>query len=413
MPSKRLTEEGVAKLKPPPMRHDAKGRPFGTVDYFDAHTGLVLRVNYGGRKTWRALYYIKGINKKTGKPRTEPRTRPLGRYPKMSVKEARLAAKKFDPQSLDRAEAGTFTQVAEDWVRKHVDENGLRSKKEIVRQLTRYVYPEWGHRLINDIRRKDVISLLDDIKDKHGRRQADAVLGTIRGVMTWYADRDEDFRLPLTGSMRADKRKASERARAHYLSDDEIRALFKACDNVGRFGVLVKVLLLTGQRLRKCAHMRWDDVSAEGVWTIPTARGEKGNAGRVKLPKMVLDLIHALPRVANNPYVFPAAYGGGPVSAFGVFKRVIDEHLPANMRPWRLHDLRRTASTCLAAVGVPDHITERTLGHQLQGIQAIYNRHPYFEEKSAALERLAAHVDRIIHPPTDNVVAMTRGRRRK
>jgi integrase len=310
-------------------------------------------------------------------------------------------------------EAGTFEQVAEEWIREHVDENGLRSKKEIVRQLTKYVYPEWAKRPINDIRRRDVITLLTRIKNKHGRRQADAVLGTIRGVMTWYADRDEDFRLPLTGSMRADKRKASERARAHYLSDDEIRALFKACDHIGRFGVLTKVLLLTGQRLRKCAHMRFDEISADGVWTIPTVRGEKGNAGRVKLPNMVLDLINALPRVANNPHVFPAAYGGGPVSAFGVFKQVLDKHLPANMRPWRLHDLRRTARTCMAAINVPDHIAERTLGHQLQGIQAIYNRHPYFEEKSAALERLAAHVDRIIHPPQDNVVSMTRGRRRK
>jgi integrase len=294
----------------------------------------------------------------------------------------------------------------------HVDENGLRSKKEIVRHLTKYVYPEWAKRPINDIRRRDVIRLLNHIKNEHGRRMADAVIGTIRGVMTWYADQDEEFRLPLTRSMRADKRKASERARAHYLNDDEIRALFKACDNVGRFGVLTKVLLLTGQRLRKVAHLRWDDISAEGVWTIPTARGEKGNAGRVKLPKMVLDLIHALPRVADNPHVFPAAYGAGPISAFGVFKQLIDKHLPANMRPWRLHDLRRTARTCMATI-VPDHIAERTLGHQLQGIQAIYNRHPYFDEKSEALQRLAARINSIVNPPEGNVVAMTRGRRRK
>jgi integrase len=166
----------------------------------------------------------------------------------------------------------------------------------------------------------------------------------IRGVMTWYADQDEEFRLPLTRSMRVDKRTASERARAHYLNDDEIRALWKACDNVGTFGVLVKVLLLTGQRLRKVAHMQWDDIDANRVWTIAEiSKREKGHAGKVTLPNMVFDLINSLPRIAGNPHVFPAAYGTGPISAFGVFKQVIDKHLPSNMRPWRLYDLRRTA----------------------------------------------------------------------
>ena len=65
MPRKYLTEDGVRKLKPPP-----EGKQ---IDYFDAGMpGLVLRVNYGGRKTWRALYYVKGRHKQTGRPRTEP-----------------------------------------------------------------------------------------------------------------------------------------------------------------------------------------------------------------------------------------------------------------------------------------------------------------------------------------------------
>jgi integrase len=416
MPKKSLTEEGVRKLKAPPMRHDAKGRPLGTVDYYDTkQPGLVLRVNYGGRKTWRALYYVKGVNKKTGKARTEPRTRPIGRFPNMSVKEARAKFKKFDPQTSNRGGAETFRQVADDWISEHVEENNLRSRKEIVRQLNKYVLPEWGMRTITDIRRRDVDKLATDIKKRNGVRMATAVLGTIKSLMMWHAEREENFRVPFTSGLRKkiDPREPEERERAHYLEPDEIRALFKACDDCGSdiYGVFTKVLLLTGQRLRKVAHMQWHDVGDDGVWTVRTDKREKGHVDKVKLPQMVIDLIRSLQQVEGNPHVFPATYGNGPINAFGVFKERLDEHLPSTMRPWRFHDLRRTARTCMAEIKVPDHIAERTLGHKLQGVQRIYNRHPYFKEKSEALERLATHIDRTVNPPPPNVVTLKKRKR--
>ena len=94
MPSKRLTEEGVRKLKPPPIGKQ--------IDFFDqGMPGLVLRVNYGGRKTWRALYYVKGTGK-DGTRRTEPRTHPLGLFPITNLKQAREKARRFldNPQKL-------------------------------------------------------------------------------------------------------------------------------------------------------------------------------------------------------------------------------------------------------------------------------------------------------------------------
>jgi hypothetical protein len=345
VPSKRLTEEGVRKLKPPPTGKQ--------IDYFDkGMPGLVLRVNYGGRKTWRALYYVKGAyksdtksGKKKGDPRTEPRTHPLGRYPNMSVKEAREAAKKFDPPASNRRKAETFKEVADDWIRDHVEEQGLRSRGEIVRQLHKYMYPEWQGCLINDIRRRDVDDLVRGIKKQSGTRMATAVLGTIHAMMAWHADREDDFRVPFTSGLRKriDPRRTDERKRKHWLNDDEIRVLFKACDDLGVYGVFTKVLLLTGQRLRKVAYMRRDELSADGVWTVRKVDREKGNVGKVKLPAIVLDLIHSLPRIEGNPHVFPATYGGGPINAFGVFKNRLDQRLPSTVRPWRFHDLRRTA----------------------------------------------------------------------
>ena len=111
--------------------------------------------------------------------------------------------------------------------------------------------------------------------------------------------------------------------------------------------------------------------------------------------------------------MFPAAHGTGPINSFGQLKQAIDKRLPATMRPWVLHDLRRTARTLMAKIAVPDHIAERTLGHQLQGVQAVYNRHSYFEEKSNALQQLGHFVDTIINPPPPNVVTIPQGRRKK
>src|SRR5947209_6841075 len=105
MPRKKLTEEAVAKLKPPAT---------GQVDYYDAYMpGLVLRMNYGGRKAWRALYYVKGTGP-DGKKRTEPRMHSLGIYPVLKLKEAREKAKAFlaDPQkALTQADTGSFKEV--------------------------------------------------------------------------------------------------------------------------------------------------------------------------------------------------------------------------------------------------------------------------------------------------------------
>jgi integrase len=411
MPKRRLTEEWIAEQRPPER---------SKIDYFDAGMpGLILRNNYGGKMTWCVLHYVKKTDA-NDKPKTIPTTKKIGKWPNLSLKEARQLAKKFDPHQAakdarERQASRTFEDVARAWIVEHVEGKGLRSGKEVIRHLTKYVFPRWNGRPIRELRRLDVKELLQYISINHGRAQADAVLWTIRRVMTWYGDDDEDFRIPIVASMKQDAREPDERARSRHLDDEEIRQLWKACEPCGMYGALTKLLLLTGQRLRKVAHIQWDDLDSHGVWTIRTERREKGHAGKIKLPGLALELIRNRPRLDGNPYVFPAARGSGPLNAFAELKRAIDEKLPANMPPWVLHDLRRTARSLLARerLRVPDHIAERLLGHQLQGVQRVYNRHPYFEEKSEALAKLADEVTRIVSPPEDNVVTLRRTRRRR
>jgi integrase len=409
MPKQRLTEEFIAELRPPER---------SKVDYFDAGMpGLILRNNYGGRMTWCVLHYVKGTDG-NGKPKTIPTTKKIGKWPNITLKEARQLAKRFDPHQAekdarDRQASRTFEDVARAWLVEHVEGQGLRSGKEMVRHLTRYVFPQWNGRAIRDLRRIDVKDLERHISVNHGQTQSEAVLRTVRSLMTWYGEEDEEFRIPFAPRRRS-HRQIEDRARSRYLDDEEIRQLWKVCEQCGMYGALTKLLLLTGQRLRKVAHLQWDDLDSNGVWTIRTERREKGHAGKIKLPALALELIRGLPRVDGNPHVFPAVRGSGPMNSFQELKQALDQKLPPNMPAWVLHDLRRTARSLLARerLRVPDHIAERLLGHQLQGVQRVYNRHPYFEEKSEALAKLADEITRIVSPPEGNVVTLPRRGRR-
>jgi integrase len=396
MPKRNLTEESVKRLRPPQQGKQA--------DYFDGvQPGLVLRVNYGGAKVWRALHYLKRIAP-DGKRITIPTTFKLGRYPTLSVKQAREKARQFlaDPsKGYALAEVGSFGEIAEQWLNRYVEPNKLRTAPERKRILTQYIYPEWRDRKFLEIRRREVNNLLDYVADKHGLSQADAVLSVIRGVMAWHQTRDDNYTSPIVRGMVRNK---NGKARSRILTHEEIRVVWNACDQLGKYGALIKILLLTAQRREKVATMRWDDLT-DGVWTIASEEREKGNAGVLKLPQIAVEIINAQPRLAGNPYVF-GFRRGQPFTAWSHWKAQLDALLPDLGEPFVIHDLRRTARSLLAEIGVADHVAEQVLGHSIRGVQGIYNRHAYGDEKADALARLAALVERIVHPPAgDNVVA--------
>lgn len=219
--------------------------------------------------------------------RGKSRVNTLGHWPELSVAKATKAAFAFDPRAAKAATAaGSFKDVAEQWLRLYVDKKGLRSKGEIVRQLEMYVYPAWAGTPFFEIRRKTVNELLDKIADK-GTSMADGVLATLRSIMNWYATRDSDYNSPIVKGMRRDPRSARERARHRTLTDDEIRAVWEAAGVSGPFGAIVKLLLLTAQRRDKVASMKRSDIEGD-VWTIATEKREKGNAGALRLRRVAM-----------------------------------------------------------------------------------------------------------------------------
>jgi integrase len=397
MPKKRLTEEGVAKLKAPPTGKQ--------VDYYDAvMPGLVLRLNYGGKKTWRALYYVPAVaksGKRKGQRISMPTTRELGRYPILKLKDARDRARAFlaDPQqALAQADTGSFQEVAENFIKRHVVKNALRTRGDIERLLGNLVYPSWGQRPFRDLRRSDVIVLLDAIEDKHGARQADIVLAIIRSIMNWYAARNDTS--PVVRGMH--RYNSKEHQRSRWLTDEEIKTLWVACGGRGTFGRLVQMLLLTGQRRAKVQTMQWDDI-ADGVWTIRSEKREKANAGRMRLPQLALDIVAAQPRIVGNPHVF-AGRGDRPFDLSSVRKTELDDAL-AFASPWVLHDLRRTARKLMTRATVRPDVAELALGHTIKGIQATYDdREEYEPMIDRAIQCVADEVAKILQPPTDSVV---------
>jgi integrase len=315
------------------------------------------------------------------------------------VKEGKPAVEPSKPKPESVAE------VAESWLRRHVEKNKHRTAAEVRRQIQKYVLPYWADRNFVEIRRSDIAALLDAIEDKHGPSMADAVLTTLRSIATWVQSRDESYTPPFARGMRRVPKQMHQRAR--ILNDEELNKVWHAADDAGQFGALVRLLLLTAQRREKLLTLQWNDIAADGVWTIRTEPREKGNPGTLQLPEVALDIIEARPRFVGNPQVF--AGRNGPI-AFNFSKVKANFDRACGVTDWRLHDLRRTARSLMSRAGVQSEHAERVLGHAIGGVEGNYNRHTYDAEKADALRKLAALVERIVTPPTGNVVALEQAR---
>lgn len=384
MPRKRLTEEGVAKLKPLPGKKQLL--LFDTV-----MPGLLLNVSYAGTKTWRVLHYING----------KPVTAKLKRYPVLKLKEAREAAREFlkDPnEARRRAKSDTFEAVAQKFLELHVYELGLRTAPEIERKLRKYILPRWGKTRFLDIRRGDVVDLMDAVVKENGPVQADAVLALVSKICSWHQSRVENYTSPIVAGMR--RTKTDDRARTRVLNDDEIRVVWREASELDIFGGLVKFLLLTCQRREKASTVKQSDI-VRGVWEIASDNREKTNAGALRLPRAAMDIVDAMPLYNSNPYVFPAETGPGPINSFSQRKAELDalvrKRMP-NIENWTLHDLRRTGRSLMSRLRVPTEHAELVLGHSQPSIQRTYDQYEYFDEKSEALEKLAGLIEEIVKP---------------
>jgi integrase len=385
------------KLTPATIRKARADEGADRTIFWDTKTsGFGLQVTAAGHRSFVVQYRAKG------------RSRRMAIDGVLGLEEARKRARALlgevahdrDPLQERRAEVArerdTFQAVAESYF----DREGkkLRTIDERRRTLARLVYPKLGGRPIADIRRSDIVRLLDKIDDDSGPVMADRTLAYIRKVMNWHASRSDDFRSPVVRGMA--RTSGKDRARARILTDDELKAVWKAAEAApAPFGAFVKFLLLTGARRSEASGLTWDEIR-DGVWLLPAARNKVKQDLVRPLSAAVRDVVNSVPKLGRYVFTFD---GAKPIGGFSKLKARLDE--ACGVKDWTLHDLRRTARSLLSRAGIAPDIAEICLGHVLTGVRGTYDRHEYHEEKKQAFEALAVQIARIVHPQ-HSVVAL-------
>ena len=387
MPKQALTDIAIRSVLPP---------AHGQIEVWDSRTsGFGLRVSHAGTKAFILVYRFNG----------RPRRLTLGRYPTITLSEARKLANEALHAVAFGTDPGTektraqrvpdnqhFAQFVDHFIETYARPKN-RSADESARLLRREFVRVWGQRPIMEITRHDVTAIIDVILQSGKHTTANRSLAAIRKLFNWAVERGYLDQSPCTG-IRAPVKMVS---RDRVLTNDEVVAVWRSTLAMGYpYGAIIQLLLLTGQRREEVAAMAWSELNLdEALWSIGAERTKSDRAHVVPLSPLAVSIIAALPRF-HGEFVFPARGSERTVSGFGKWKREIDRL--SDVSEWRVHDIRRTVATGMARVGVAPHVVERILNHTsgtFGGVAGVYNRFGYLPEMRAALERWATHVGSI------------------
>jgi len=396
--------------------------------------GLGVRVTAKGTRNFIAQW-------------TDPVTRrkvrePLGVWGNLTIDQAREAvrvrlgavAKGIDPKAerlrrwaeaeRERAETTlTFEALVEEWKLLHLAHRRPRYAAEAERAIRRGL-TGLLKRPAARISRTDAVNALDQIVKAGKPIIAGRTMAYARACFAWGKRRskvpDNPFAgLPISAS-------ATERERT--LSDAEITEVWAGANTLSYpFGPFYKLMILTLQRREEVAGMRWSEVSEDmGQWTLPGVRMKNGKQHVVHLSEAARAVLRSIPRIEGCDLVFTTTAGRlsaadntepnrkrsrepTPISGFSRGKRYLDAAIvkarvesgaelgqkPEVVTPWRVHDLRRTGVTTLAALGFDSIVVDKLLAHQpskLRGVAGIYQRHDFARERAAALDAWAAYI---------------------
>jgi integrase len=398
----KFTVKGIEAIKPRASRHDileTGGHGFG------------LRVAPSGHKSWIYLYHHGGRLRRMS----------FGTYPQMTLADAHAAhaaarkAVKFgqDPaaqKAYDRREALRAPTVAqlgteylERWAKPH-----KRSWREDERILSKDVLSVWGRRKATEIRRRDVIALLDEINDRGAPIQANRTLGCIRKMYNFALQRD----LVEINPCAAVKGPGKENRRDRILSAQEIHTFWTGLSYTAMMpgtALALKFQLVTAQRKGEIVAMRWQHISGD-MWTIPAERAKNGLPHRVPLSALALEVLaQARALAGDRPYVFPGRRGDGHISPGGVdhaLRRSLAQLQLTSVTP---HDLRRTAASHMTGLGISRLLVGKILNHAESGVTSVYDRHGYDGEKRQALDAWGQKLQAFIGQSTTNKMTLDAG----
>lgn len=382
--------------------------------------GFMIRVSPTGAKTFYIRYKYNGKDKKLA----------LGDYPMTSLATARVkygeAAKQLHegidpaapPPSLieETKEADiTVAEMAEkyiEWSEKHHSKEWHCIAKTTIKK---HILPNIGDRNIASIRKRDAIALMEHI-GKSGDGAALNALKIARGIFEYAAQREYIDTSPFTKLVRAIP-SLSSKERQRILSDTEIKTVWEGviC-GVGSPDVIKAILLvlITAQRPGECAGIRSEEIEGDW-WTIPAERAQKGKRDhRVFLTRTAKLLIgdkkgYAFPSPKlliddENGFTLPTPKTG-PITPRALPQLITRKDKFYGLERWTPHDLRRTARTLMARIGVREEEAEAVLNHAKQGVVKVYNLHQYDKEKRLALIKLEKEILKIVEKDGQRLLA--------
>jgi integrase len=262
------------------------------------------------------------------------------------------------------------------------------SFNEVARYLRQYSTPM--HRLrLDEIDRRTIAVLLGQIEQGRGPVARNRVRSALSAFFAWAITEGLAQLNPVQGTAKADEGGSRERV----LSNDEIAKLWAAL-GANSFDDIVRLLLLTGQRRNEIGHLQWSEIDlARKLIVLPPDRTKNKRKHELPLSRQALTIIERQPRRNFSPYLFSDVKG---FKNWDAAKARLDQRL--EIAEWTLHDLRRTAATGMAELGVQPHVIECVLNHvsgHKAGVAGIYNRSKLIEPMRSALQLWADHVTQI------------------
>jgi integrase len=388
-----------------------EGKP-ETIHFDDTLAGFGVRLRSSGARVYVVQY-------KTG---SKHRRLTLGTTGTLRLEAARaLAAELLAKVRIGRDPAGEKAEMR----LRASNTLGAAIRTYLARQKTRLrprSYTASEHYLqesfkqlhdlpIASVDRRVVATRLAEIAATSGPSAADRARATLSALFAWALWEG----LTDTNPALATNRRTSGKGRERVLADDELAAVWNAAGSrAGLYGVIVKLLILTGQRREEIGGLQWDEIDfAAGMIRLPAARTKNGKPHDVPLSAPAARLLQAIPRI--GPALFSA--GGASFAGYSIPKRLLDQRIAAArqaagadpMPPWVLHDLRRSVATHMAELGVAPHIVEALLNHvsgHKRGVAGVYNKAVYAVEKRSALLRWAERVMAVVEGRASNVVQM-------
>ena len=312
-----------------------------------------------------------------------------------------------------------FKAYSERFVDRCLKERWSRSWQDAEAALDRHVVPMLRNKPLPELSRGDLKEVLDRLRGRIATRRK--VYAILRRMFRWAVSEGDLERSPLEG-LEAPPIPVS---RDRVLADWELQLVFEASGKVGEpFGPLSRLLILTGQRMQELAAASWSELDREdSVIRIPASRAKNRRATDVPLsPAAIaeLDGVAGGEKWPRKGLVFTTT-GKKAVSGFSRAKRQIDREVrnllheredERSVSPWRYHDLRRTLATGLQRLGIRFEVTVAVLNHisgSRGGVAGIYQRHDWKDEKRAALNAWAAHVEKLsAQQSSTNVVPFAR-----